>query len=291
MRQITVLACLLVLSVPRMALAGEADRSTAERDIMYSGAGGERTRLDVYAPGEGENHPVVVWLHGGAWKLGDKALVGEKPRAFNERGYVFVAVNYRLHPAASYREQAEDVARAIRWVRDHVKEHGGDPSRISLGGHSAGAHLAALVGTDGRYLEKAGLSLADLSGVVLLDGAAYDVHRQIEQARLPAARRIFADVFTEDEATQKDASPVSHIAGGKGIPPFLILHVASRPDAREQSNALAAKLREAGGEARVVVAAGKTHRTINRDLGESEDAPTRAVFAFLQERFAKNGPK
>ena len=209
----------------------------------------------------------MIWIHGGAWQIGDKAHVQAKPRAFNERGYVLVSVNYRFHPAVTYKEQAGDIAQAIRWVHDHAGEYGGDPGRIFLMGHSAGAHLAALVGTDGRYLKKAGLKLSDLSGVILLDGAGYDIPRQIRQALLPRMKAMYTAVFTEDEATQKDASPVTHVAKDKGIPPFLILHVASRRDSKAQSEGLAAKLREAGVEAKVVPAEGKTHATINRELG------------------------
>lgn len=278
--------CWLLLSTPLAATAGDVDRSKVARDIPYSEADA-RTKLDVYAPAEGGNHPVVVWVHGGGWRRGDKANVDEKPRAFNARGYVFVAVNYRLPPAGTYQQQAEDVARAARWVRDHIKEYGGDPNRIALGGHSAGAHLTALVATDGRYLEKAGVKLAGLAGALLLDGAAYDVPRQIERARLPAIRTLYLDAFTQDEKAQREASPVSHIAKGKGIPPFLILHIANREDSKEQADELAARLRGAGGEARVVAAEDKTHATINRDLGKPGDAPTEEVFEFLGDRFRK----
>ena len=212
------------------------------------------TRLDVYAPARGDNHPVVVWIHGGAWRIGDKSRVQSKPGAFNDRGYVFVSVNYRLHPAVTNKEQAGDIARAIRWVYDHVKDHGGDPERIFLMGHSAGAHLAALVATDERYLGETGLKLSDLSGVILLDGAGYDIPLQVRQAVLPRMKTMYTAVFTEDEATQRDASPITHVAPGKGIPPFLILHVASRKDSKIQSDGLAAKLRRGGVEAKVVPA-------------------------------------
>ena len=228
-----------------------------------------------------------------------------KPRAFNERGYVFVSVNYRLHPAVSYKEQAGDVAQAVRWVHEHVREYGGDPGRIFLMGHSTRAHLAALVGADQRYLESAGLKLSDLSGVVLLDGAGYDIprqvrlldgagydnSRQVRQAILSRMKATYTSVFTEDEATQKDASPITHVARGKGVPPFLILHVAHRKDSKAQSEGLAAALREAGVAAQVVPAEGKTHATINQDLGKPDNAPTRAVFDFLRERGGKPGAK
>jgi acetyl esterase/lipase len=155
--------------------------------------------------------------------------------AFNANAYVLVSVNYRFHPAVSYREQAGDIARVLRWVHDHARDFGGDPGRIFLMGHSAGAHLAALVATDGRYLERAGLKLADLSGVILLDGAGFDIPRQVRQSMLPRNRNLYTTVFTQDEATQRDASPITHVARDKGIPPFLILQVASRPDSKAQS--------------------------------------------------------
>jgi arylformamidase len=273
--------------VPTLAAEGER----VQKNIAYSDAGGDRTRLDVYSPGDGRDHPVVVWIHGGAWQMGDKANVQMKPKAFNEQGYVLVSINYRFHPVVTYKEQAGDIAKAIHWVHNHAKDHGGDPRRVFLMGHSAGAHLAALVGTDDRYLRSEGLKLSDLSGVILLDGAGYDIPRQIQQALSPRMKSMYISAFTEDEAKQKDASPITHIAGGKGIPPFLILHVASRRDSKVQSEGLAARLRAAGIEATVVPAEGKTHATINRELGQPDDLPTTEVFEFLRQQCQKSRPK
>jgi acetyl esterase/lipase len=283
------LTCLLLSMTAVPTLGAEGER--VEKDIAYSDAGGDRTRLDVYAPGEGTGHPVVIWIHGGAWQIGDKANVQAKPKAFNGQGYVLVSINYRFHPAVTYKEQAGDIAEAIRWVHEHARDHGGDPRCIFLMGHSAGAHLAALVGTDNRYLEEAGLKLGDLSGVILLDGAGYDIPRQIKQALLPRMKTMYTTVFTEDETRQKDASPITHVAKDKYIPPFLILHVASRRDSKAQSEGLAANLREVGVEAKVVPAEGKTHATINQELGQTDDAPTKAVFEFLQSHCEKSSPK
>jgi acetyl esterase/lipase len=123
-----------------------------------------------------------------------------------------------------------------------------------------------------------------VKGVILLDGAGYDIPRQIELTPLPRLKEIYTTVFSEDEAKQKDASPITHVAKGKRIPPFLIFHVARRRDSREQSESLSEKLREAGAEAKVVPAEGKTHATINRELGQADDAPTKEVFEFLESR-------
>jgi acetyl esterase/lipase len=167
------------------------------------------------------------------------------------------------------------VAKAIRWVHDHAAEFRGSPDQILLMGHSAGAHLAALVSTDER------LKLSNIKGTILLDGAGYDIPRQIEIAALPRQKELYRTVFTEDVEKQKDASPISHVEKNKSIPPFLILYVATRRDGRLQSEAFGKKLNDAGVSATVVPAANKTHATINREIGEPDDKPTAEIFQFL----------
>jgi acetyl esterase/lipase len=224
----------------------------------------------------------VIWIHGGAWRFGDKGQVQGKPRAFADAGYVLVSVDYRLVPTVGYKEQVGDVARAIRWVHDHVSEYGGDPDRLFLIGHSSGAHVAALVATDERYLKQHDLSLGRLSGVVLLDGAGYDLPRQIEQTSRARMKTMYTSVFGNDLAAQRDASPAMHIGPGKGIAPFLMIHAGGRADSRIQSEAFGKKLRVAGIEATIVHAEGKNHATINREFGQAGDGPTVAVFDFLR---------
>jgi acetyl esterase/lipase len=262
-----------------------AAAARVEKDISYAGRGGHALqRLDVYAPDGGSDRPILIFIHGGAWQRGDKSGVQRKPDFCNEQGFVFVSVNYRLHPEVDYRQQAGDVAGAIRFVRDHAASYGGSADRIYLMGHSAGAHLAALVACDDRYLKAAGMTLAPIKGVVLLDGAAYDVARQARQAALPRLRQLYQDVFGQEVEKQQDASPLAHVAAGKGIPPFLILYVATRADSRAQSEALAQKLKQAGVDAALFPAKDKNHLTINRDLGEPEDPPSKAILDFLRSR-------
>ena len=124
---------LLLLASP--LLAAEPNIHT---DVAYADTKNERHKLDVYAPTEGKNLPVVVWIHGGGWKAGDKKGVQKKPQAFADKGFVFVSVNYRFVPKATVKEMTGDVAKAIRWAHDHAKEYGGDPNSIFVMGHSAG---------------------------------------------------------------------------------------------------------------------------------------------------------
>lgn len=274
MRSLPALLALIALSP-----TGTAAEPKVHRDLAYADPKTGKQTLDVYAPAGGENHPVVVWVHGGGWQQGDKADVNHKPRAFADQGFVFVSVNYRLLPDATIRQMAGDVAKAVRWVRDHAGEYGGDPGAIVVTGHSAGAQLAALVCTDERYLKAEGLPLATVKGCVPVDGDTYDVPLQIktvEQKRADIYRKKFGAA-----GGQKNLSPVTHVAKGKGIPPFLILHVQGHPETTGQSLRLVAALEGAGVPAKAYPAAGKTHVSLDADLGLPDDKPTRAVFEFL----------
>jgi acetyl esterase/lipase len=272
-------ALLLPLLFPAFLSAAELN---VHRDLPYVEPRQERRTLDVYAPAGAKDLPVLVWIHGGGWRRGDKRAVQQKPQAFADRGFVFVSINYCFVPQVTIQEMTGDVARAIKWVHDHAGEYGGDGKRIFVAGHSAGAHLAALVCTDGRYLEAEGLSLALIKGCIPVDTAVYDVARQVESvtAAQPARAAIYREAFG-DAASQRELSPVAHVAKDKSIPPFLILHVADRLDAKAQSELLAKALTAAGVSAKVVAGEGKTHGTINSELGLSGDKPTAAVFEFL----------
>lgn len=266
---------LLLLSAPLVAAEPKV-----YRDLAYAEPNNERQTLDVYAPAEGKDHPLVVWIHGGGWKRGDKAGMQQKPRAFTEKGFVFVSTNYRFVPNVTVKEMMADVAKAIRWAHDHAKEYGGDGNAILVMGHSAGAHLAALVCTDDRYLKAEGLSLAMIKGCVPVDVSVYDIPKRLKDSGTPPPE-TFKEVFGEAAELHKDLSPVTHIARRKNIPPFAILHVASRPETKVQSHWFADKLHESGIPAIVVSAEGKTHGTINSDLGLTDDKPTKELFGFL----------
>lgn len=283
-----VLAALWLALMPR-APAADPESTLLAGNVAYaSSATGPGQSLDLYGPATPSDgkRPVVLFVHGGGWRHGDKAMVGAKPGAFVTRGYLFATANYRLDRSVSPREQADDVAGAVTWLHAHAAEHGGDPARIFLVGHSAGAHLVALVGTDERLLAAKGLDLTAVRGVVLLDGAGYDVPRQIASARVPGLRQLYTDAFGEDADAQREASPVEHVRAGRKYPPFLVFHVGQRQDSREQSALLAAKLREAGGRATTVHESGKNHLTLNRELGVPGDGPTTKIFDFFTGELA-----
>ncbi len=279
LRRLTIMktiAAMLLVASPLLA----ADPQV-HRDLAYAEPKNERQTLDVYAPNQGKDHPIVVWIHGGGWQQGDKTDVQAKPQAFVDKGFAFVSTNYRFVPNVTIKQMAGDVAKAIRWVHDHAKDYGGNRNTIFVMGHSAGAQLAALICTDARYLAAEGLSLSIIKGCVPVDGDTYDVPMQIatvEEQRAGIYRQKFGD-----EKSQNDLSPVTHVTKGKSIPPFVILHVADHPETSAQSQRLAKALQEAGVSAKAFPAEGKNHTTINADLGMPDDEPTKAVFEFLEE--------
>ena len=134
-------------------------------NVPYVANGNARHVLDIYAPPDAKNLPVVFWIHGGGWQAGDKADVKLKPQVFMDKGFVFVSTNYRLLPDVDMGTLIRDVAKSFRWVHDHIAEYGGDPKRVLVGGHSAGAQLAALLCTDDRYLKAEGVVVRRAHGL------------------------------------------------------------------------------------------------------------------------------
>lgn len=275
---VRLLAALTLLSVARA--------QDVKRDVRYGDQ--ERHVLDVYSPPGAKNRPVVFWIHGGGWQTGDKSDVQRKPKVFTEKGFIFVSTNYRLLPNVDMGTIVRDVAKSIHWVHDHITEYGGDPNRLLVMGHSAGAQLAALVCTDERYFKAEGLSLSIVKGCVPVDGDTFDVPAIIETAETrrrshgqPQAKNGHREKFGNDPAKHRDFSAVTHVSGGKGIPPFLILYVADHPDNAAQAQRLAAALKGAGVPATAFGARETWHTKINADLGQPDDPATKALFAFV----------
>ncbi|HUG93683.1 MAG TPA: alpha/beta hydrolase [Planctomycetaceae bacterium] len=276
----TALAFLLLVSV--------AQAQNLTSNIPYADPAHERQVLDIYAPDNADQLPVVFWIHGGGWQAGDKTGVQIKPRVFAERGFVFVSTNYRLLPDVEMGVLIRDVARSLGWVHKNIARHGGDPKRVFVMGHSAGAQLAALLCIDDRYLKAEGVPFEVLKGCVPVDGDTYDLPAMIMTAEirqtvhgLPLPESGHRVKFGNDPRKHIDFSAVTHVAKGKGIPPFLILHVAGHPDVTAQARRLGAVLKQAEVPVRVFGATETTHNKLNADLGLPDDPATKELFRFL----------
>ncbi len=183
-----------------------------------------------------------------------------------------------------------DCATSFAWVQKHIQEHGGDPGRILVGGHSAGAQLAALLCTDDRYLREAGADFGALIGCVPVDGDTFNIPAIIEVAEtrarvhgFPLPKYGHRLKFGNSPEKHRDFSAVTHVAKGKGIPPFLILHVSAHPDTSAQAVHFGNVLREADVKVTVFGAKDTNHSKLNDDLGLPGDPATKALELFVKQ--------
>jgi arylformamidase len=263
-------------------------------DVPYKSLPGVDSKflsLDIYNPASASGLPVMIFVHGGAWSLGDKSQVDLKPDFFVQSGFVFVSVNYRLSPAYPFPAQAEDVASSVAWVHANIGNYGGDPAKIFLMGHSAGAHLVALVATDENYLQAEGLDLDVFKAVIPLDTQAYDLTKVIGDS--PQETKIYTSVFGTDPAGWVAASPITYVSSGKGIPPMVVAYsggLMGEGDYTRQQAAVefTAKLQAAGVESVLVPAPEKTHAQINQEFGQPDDHVTISIMDFIQQVLAES---
>lgn len=248
----------------------------------------ERHRVDFWAAkGADEHAPLLFFVHGGAWRAGDKALdTGYwKQVFFPGRGMALASTNYRLVPGATVEQQAEDAAAALQAVLDRAGQLAIDPQRVVLMGHSAGAQLVTLLGTDERWLRGAGLSFDNIAGVIGNDGACYHVPHQLEG--VPEQwRGAFIEAFGNDPVRQQRLSPTCN-AAGRNAPHFLLLHMPHRADGGiRQAHDLADAVRACGSSARVVqvdASPDNGHHELNLWLGQPGHGTTVAVGEWLSE--------
>ena len=279
-----------LLAAAALLAQAHAQTTPMKSNLPYVENGHARQVLDIYAPPNAKNLPVVFWIHGGGWEVGDKSDVKLKPQWFMDKGFVFVSTNYRLLPAVDMGTLIRDVAKSFAWVQKHIAEQGGDPKRVLVGGHSAGAQLAAIICTDERYLKAEGISFDVLLGCVPVDGDTYDIPAMIETAEtrlrvhgFPPPKNGHRQKFGLTPENHQDFSAITHIAKGKGIPPFLILHVADHPDTSMQAQRLGIVLKDAGIPTTVFGAKETNHSKLNDNLGLPDDPATAALSEFVDQ--------
>jgi acetyl esterase/lipase len=235
----------------------------------------KKDRLDVYAPRNARGAPVVVSIHGGALREGDKsgqAFVGQR---FAAAGFVTVVINYRLSPSVMHPAHVEDAAHAVAWARSHAAEYGGDPKKLFVIGHSAGAYLAALLALDPKYLSVYQMSVADLKGVVPVSAFFYVDRKGVAPDRPK-------DVWGTDPAVWKAASPASYLR--KDVPPMLLLYADGDDEWRRQQQAdFLADMKKAGAKGlEMKMIAGRNHGSIWSQMKNVNDETASAIIAFLK---------
>ncbi|MGG5252391.1 alpha/beta hydrolase fold domain-containing protein [Neobacillus sp. SM06] len=236
-------------------------------------------KLDIYMPQRipiGKKLPVILYVHGGGWTGGNKENVAEKPNFFIKKGYVFISINHRLSPKATYEEMASDVALAIKWVDSHAGEYQLDRRKINLMGHSAGGHLIMLVGTNPKYLQKAGLSPQSIHSIVNLEGP-------VDLVEFIQWLGSYKKVFGADPKVWKQASPLAY-AAEKNLPPMLLVTRRAASVA-----GFVKRTQLAGNRVEVFESKTLTHSEVTKLLGDSHASGeakemTSAVETFLKDK-------
>ncbi|MEM9495477.1 MAG: alpha/beta hydrolase [Pseudomonadota bacterium] len=274
--RLSILSCVLVFFfTPLHAKAG------VEKDIAYGAL--DLQRLDVYSPRRASGAPVMIFVHGGGWQIGDKKRVHRKPAAFKAEGFVFVSVGYPLLPDHAVETQAQSVAMAIAWVAKNIADYGGDPSQLHLMGHSAGAHLAALSAFNPKYLQEYGVKSESIRSFTSVDGVTLDISWRMQNLDQlgPVAGRMFENAFGDNPVRWKKLSPSHYIRRKNHLPPSLFLLAEEGTGSRTSAEQVASRIRQAGGAASVLEIAGKSHASINREMGQRRDKAFDDIIAFI----------
>lgn len=243
------------------------------RDVAYGDD--PRQRFDVYAPARASHAPVILMVHGGSWRNGDKAMRGvieAKIARWVPRGFIVISTNYRMLPDTAPLQQAMDVARALALAQRRASEWGGDEHRFVLIGHSAGAHLVALLTAKPDLAHAQGA--VPWLGTVSLDSASLDVMQTMQRRHLP----LYDHAFGDRSADWLAASPYQQMH--EQIAPFLAVCSSRRRDSCPQAHAFVDKAGGFGSRAGVLEE-DLSHEAINQQLGRPSEYTTQ-VEAFLR---------
>lgn len=233
-----------------------------------------KQKLDVFLPDSPKNAPIIIMVHGGAWKMGDKARfksVDNKVSRWCPKGYIVISLNYRLLPKADPMMQASDVANAMIYVQAHAKEWGGDEQKILLMGHSSGGHLVSLISSNpNRYA-----GLKPWLGTVSLDSAAMDVVALMNEKR----NRFYDDAFGEDTSYWVSVSPY-HQLTNTAKPMLLVCGTQRANEPCKAAESFSQKAKELGVRTEIVPLK-LDHGAINEELGKENDY-TKRVEVFMK---------
>lgn len=218
-----------------------------------------KNKLDIYSLKNVQNAPVIIVVHGGGWRNGDKTYnkaIENKVKGWVPKGYVVISINYRMLPEANPLEQAQDVSKALQYVQENANTFGGDPSNIVLVGHSAGAHLVSLLSATPESYPNIKL----WRGTVSLDSAAYDVNSLMSKRHL----KLFDDAFGTDNENWKQSSPLYRL--NKSVIPLYLVCSSPRKDSCNQAEQFSNKVNQTGGKAGLYPV-NMSHSEINDQLG------------------------
>ncbi len=272
----------------------KVDDEHAYHDIPYAqfGESDPKGRLDLFLPDEGTNWPVLVFVHGGGWSSGDKALkFGGKEiylnigRYFASNGIATAVINYRLLPGVHWKTQIGDVAKATNWVFENIEAYGGDPNTLFLSGHSAGTQLVARVAIDPAILADYSVSPSDIRGVIAVSGAGLEMQDDLTNQSGKMMRYLEKRFGVVDKSGTwaEGASILSHISPDD--PPFLIFVGGEEaPELLRQSTLLKETLDLNGVSNSMEVVSGRSHARMILLLSGNGNSLADSVETFIIDR-------
>ena len=230
----------------------------------------QRCKLDVYLPPGQSGFPTLVWFHGGGLTGGSKDGSNKLARSLAKAGIAVVVPNYRLSPKVKFPAYIQDAAAACAWARAHIGEHGGDPARLFIGGHSAGGYLTLMLGLDAHYLRDVGVEPSAIAGLIPVSGQTM-THYTVREERGIGKFTITADA----------AAPVYFIR--KDTPPFLVLYADHDMVGRAEENAYFVAMMKGVGNQRITgkLIADRTHGSIAGKITEDGDPARTAILDFI----------
>lgn len=262
------------------------------RDIAYvegPDAHDAKHRLDLFLPApDTAPWPTLVFVHGGSWTYGDRALIaggadpyGNIGRYFANQGIAVAVISYRLQPEVGWEDQIDDVARALRWVEANIAGYGGRADALFVSGHSAGAWLAGRVALDAERLGVAGIPAEHVCGAALVSGTAYDLG-DAKTFELGADASWFEKRFDDGRPDWRERASLVPLID-EGDPPVLVLYASGEPEKlRHQSDLLTTHLAEAGVNHERVIVPGEDHERIVLTLSRGDRTSAPAILRLIR---------
>jgi acetyl esterase/lipase len=250
------------------------------RDLAYyegEGADKDKHKLDLYLPKGHKDFPVLFFVHGGAWMMGDRnyfGVYGALGTLFARHGIGTVVISYRLSPAVQHPEHIKDVARAFAWTHKNIGKYGGKPDHIFCCGHSAGGHLVSLLSTDESYLKAEGLSLKAVKGTAPISGV-YEI-----------GTNLLPTVFGRDPEVCKLAGPIHHCK--EDCPPFLIIYAEKELlNLGQMAEDFYKALKDKKCPAEIIQVKKRNHMSIIVSASVEDDPATEAILKFIATHVTK----
>ncbi len=269
-----VLLALATILAPVVQSLGE--RIVANRDVDYLADvdyADNKDKLDIFMPEGASNVPVVVFFHGGGLQRGNKSAGEVLAKTLVPQGIGVVTANYRLSPGVMHPAHIEDATAAFVWTLDKIESYGGDPERVFVAGHSAGAYLATLMSLDPSYLRAHRRALSDVRGAIPVSPFLY-----VEEVAPDRPKTVWGT----DVEVWRQASVKPYLSSGK--PPILLIYADGDADwRREQNDRLEVDLKAAGhSDVKAIEIANRTHGSVMTNMGNPGDSGIERVAVFIK---------